>query len=211
MRRSGACVRALMRHPVCLITLAALALAEAPSAAQTPAPRPPMIPQQATMREMTPAEDSANRIWNLRAALNVAALQCQFSPFLMTVRNYNDGIRHHAKELDAARVTLASHFKRHDGAGAQRSFDQYTTRTYNSFSTLDAQLSFCDKAAEIGRVALAARKGAFGTVAAQYLPELRASLIPQFDPLTRVELGWVTVPQLIDPCLDRKGRRKKRC
>lgn len=200
-----------MRVPLRLIPFAFAAFAT-PSNAQNPTPRPPMIPRAVMMREMTPAEENAYRVWNLRAALNVAALQCQFSPFLMTVRNYNDGIRHHAKELDAARVTMVGHFKRHDGAAAaQRSFDQYTTRTYNSFSTLDAQLSFCDKAAEIGRGTLAARKGAFGTVAAQYLPELRASLIPQLDPLTRVDIGWASVPQLIDPCVDRKGRRKKRC
>jgi hypothetical protein len=38
----------------------------------------------------TPTEQEAHALWSLRAALNVAALQCQFSPFLATVRNYND-------------------------------------------------------------------------------------------------------------------------
>ena len=28
-------------------------------------------------------------VWNLRAALNVAALQCQFGPTLLTLPNYN--------------------------------------------------------------------------------------------------------------------------
>lgn len=199
-----------MRIRTCLLPLA-IATAAAPSSAQAPTPRPPMIPQPVVMRTMTPAEENANRVWNMRAALNVAALQCQFSPFLMTVRNYNDGIFHHARELDAARLAMIGHFKRLDGAAAQRNFDQYTTRTYNSYSTLDAQLSFCDKAAEVGRHVLAARKGGFGAAAAQYLPELRASLVPQLDPLTRIDMGWADVPQLIDPCLDRKGRRKKRC
>ena len=38
----------------------------------------------------TSKELLAHLIWNMRAGLNVAALQCQFSPSLMTVRNYND-------------------------------------------------------------------------------------------------------------------------
>ncbi len=35
----------------------------------------------------TPAEYRSGLLWNLRAGLNVAALQCQFSPYLRTVRN----------------------------------------------------------------------------------------------------------------------------
>jgi hypothetical protein len=37
----------------------------------------------------TPDEIRAHLLWNMRSGLNVAALQCQFSPPLMTVRNYN--------------------------------------------------------------------------------------------------------------------------
>ena len=35
-------------------------------------------------------------VWNLRAALNVAALQCQFAPTLLTVDNYNAMLNDHA-------------------------------------------------------------------------------------------------------------------
>ncbi len=193
-----------------IVLLLTAALASAPLQAQ--GSRPPMIPAEVAMRDMTPEEADAHRVWSFRAALNVAALQCQFSPYLMTVRNYNDGIHHHARELDRARVTLTNHFKRLDGTKlAQKSFDQYTTRTYNSFSTLDAQIGFCDKAADVGRLTLAAPKGSLKTVAAEQLPLVRASLTPQADPLTRVEMGWVIVEPLVNPCLDRRGRWKKRC
>lgn len=165
------------------------------------------IPPVVAMREMTPEEDNANRIWNLRAALNVAALQCQFSPFLMTVRNYNALIKNNAAEMSQAQATLIAHFTRYDGKKAgQNNFDMYSTKTYSSYSTLDAQLGFCNTAGEVGRAALLGKKGKFGEMAVKYLPVIRASLSPQDDPMTRVVYEWATVPPLEDPCLDKKGR-----
>lgn len=175
------------------------------------APRPPMIPAEVAMRAMTPAEESAHRIWSLRAALNVAALQCQFSPYLRTVSHYNDMLKQHSAELDGARKTLAAHFLRYDGKiGSQRTLDQYTTRTYNSYSTLDAQIGFCDAASMIGSDVLFVRKGQLASFAAAKVPELRASLTPNADPLTRVDIGWAD-PRLPDPCPKPNGERKSRC
>lgn len=199
-----------MRKPCATIVAAVLALS--PATVTAAAPGKVYIPPLVAMRDMTPAEEGAHRLWNLRAALNVAALQCQFSPFLRTVSIYNNLIAHHSAELEKARATMAGHFKRLDGAKRwQSSFDQYTTRTYSSYSTLDAQLSFCDAAALVGRQALAARKNDLGTIAARYLPDIRASLSPQEDPLTRLVLFWSPVPQLENPCIDKKSRPIKRC
>lgn len=160
------------------------------------------------MREMTPDEERAHQVWSLRAALNVAALQCQFSPFLRTVKNYNHMLPHHAGELAAALKTINRHFVRHDGAKAARqTFDQYTTRTYNSFSTLEGQLGFCQKTSDIGWEALDAKKGEYADLAAARLPEIRQAMIPTVNPLLLVTLGWVDVPPIVNPCLDRKGRQ----
>lgn len=117
-------------------------------------------------------------MWSVRAALNIAALQCQFSGFLATVRNYNDVLRQHADELDRARATMITHFRRYDGTQAQNSFDRYTTQTYNSYSTLDAQFAFCEHSALAGRTALTVRKGELGKRAAEIRDDVRASLIP---------------------------------
>lgn len=179
--------------------------APAPSPAAS-LPRGVMPP--VAMREMTPGEERAHRVWSLRAALNVAALQCQFSPFLRTVKNYNSLLPYHGTELTAALKTMNGHFVRHDGAkAARKSFDQYTTRTYNSFSTLEAQLGFCEKASEIGWEALDTSKGSFADLAANRLTEIRNSLIPVVNPLLLPRLGWVQVPAIVNPCLDRKGRQ----
>lgn len=182
---------------------AMLVAAPAWAAAKKPAPKPrpaavieapPVyesrpgvhIPQATTLRPLTPAEAEANAIWNLRAGLNVAALQCQYSRFLGTVRTYNDLLKHHSAELAGAQATMLAHFKRYDGTRALNSFDQYTTKTYNSFSTLDAQYSFCAAASEVGRGALFLSKGALGKYALGQTPVLRSSLTPvaAADPLS---------------------------
>lgn len=130
------------------------------------------------LRPMTTAEADANAIWNLRAALNIAALQCQYSPFLATVNLYNAILQQHADEIDRAKLTMMAHFRRYDGARGVTSFDQYTTKTYNAYSTLDAQLAFCDRAGTVGRELLAIRKGQLAPIARDHVATVRASLVP---------------------------------
>src|SRR5438132_1041958 len=129
----------------------------------------------------TPAEYRAHLVWNLRSGLNVAALQCQFSPYLRTVPNYNALIAHHNRELAAAYTALEGYFRRVGGRNGPRNFDLYSTQTYNGFSAFEAQYGFCQTAARIGREALATPKGQFGQLAANRMREFRASLIPVPD------------------------------
>ncbi|HYD14398.1 MAG TPA: hypothetical protein VEC11_16250 [Allosphingosinicella sp.] len=129
----------------------------------------------------TPAEYRAHLLWNLRSGLNVAALQCQFSPFLRTVGNYNALLAHHNRELAAAYTTLEGYFRRRHGRTGPREFDLYSTQTYNGFSALNAQLGFCQTASRIGKEALATPKGQFAQLAATRMREFRGSLIPAPD------------------------------
>ena len=173
-------------------------VAAPPVAVSPPRPGGMMTPKDVVMRPMTPAEAEANAVWSTRAGLNIAALQCQYSPFLATLRNYNDFLRQHVEELDRARLTMTSHFKRYDGTQAQNSFDRYTTQTYNSYSTLDAQYAFCEAAGEAGRVALIVRKGELGRRAGSLRDRMRAALIPisPLDLLPPVPLSPQALPPL---------------
>jgi len=164
----------------------------------------------------TPQEYAAHLVWNLRAGLNVAALQCQFSPYLRTVGNYNGILAHHSKELMAAYRTVENYFKRVHGARqGQIRFDDYSTVTYNNFSTLHAQLGFCQTAADIAKEALARPKGQFHLTAQARVRELRNSLVPVHDrfrlPYTPHNIALPPVPPLDDDCWDRKNRLKKKC
>lgn len=151
-------------------------------------------PQAVILRAMTPDEAQANALWTIRAGLNVAALQCQFSPFLGTVKTYNDLLKHHSAEFSKAQTVLMAHFKRYDGARAANSFDQYATRTYNSFSTLDAQYAFCESASMLGHAALMIGKGEFGRFALTRGPELRAALVPSPKPV--IDVAATALPAL---------------
>jgi hypothetical protein len=161
----------------------------------------------------TPAEVRANLVWNMRAALNVAALQCQFSGPLMTVRNYNTLLSQHGAELNDAYKTLNNYFRRTVKGQWQRAFDTHTTRTYNGFSTMHAQIGFCETAGKIGRLVLGARRGDFHDIATTYMQEMRNSLIPAGDAFFGART-WVApqpLPPLDDKCWDRKGNLKKKC
>lgn len=164
------------------------------------------------VRTMTTDETAAYAIWSMRAALNVAALQCQFSPYLATVRNYNDLIKQHSLEFGNAYKMLEKHFRRLDGpVGGRRTFDGFTTRLYNSFSTLQGQLSFCAAAGTIGREALAMPYGTLTGYAGQAVVRLRSSLVAPPDPYRSLQLSYLRLPRIPDPCLDKRGRPVKRC
>ena len=167
-----------------------------------------------SMPGATPKELLAHLLWNMRAGLNVAALQCQFSPTLLTVRNYNDLLRQHGAELTTAYTVIGGYFKRTAGKTWQTALDQYTTRTYNGFSTLHAQLGFCETAGAIGREALDRPKGSLYLTAQARMREFRNSLVPSGDrlfirPVTL--LAARPLPPLNAECWDKKDLLRKKC
>ena len=162
----------------------------------------------------TPAEYRAHLLWNLRAGLNVAALQCQFSPYLRTVDTYNAILSHHARELASAYTTLEGYFRRVGGRAGSGNFDRYSTQTYNNFSTLRAQYAFCQTASRIGKEALARPRGELARLASERMRELRDSLIPAPDlyafDRTAIRLSPIAVTSRPRDCsrLPRSERRE---
>ncbi|MBV8685703.1 MAG: hypothetical protein JO238_03325 [Alphaproteobacteria bacterium] len=157
----------------------------------------------------TPAEYRASLLWNLRAGLNVAALSCQFSPYLRAVPNYNGILAHHATELAAAYTTLNNYFKRVQGpVKGQKAFDDYSTVTYNNWSTLQAQMGFCQTASNIEKSALATPKGELYTLARMRMRELRNSLVPAYEAnLVRFNpyaIRIPAIPPMRADCWDKK-------
>lgn len=161
------------------------------------------------------AEQRSHLLWNLRAGLNVAALQCQFSPYLRAVDNYNSILAHHSKELATAYTTLNGYFKRVHGAReGQKKFDDYSTITYNNFSTLQAQYGFCQTAADIGKEALTRPKGELHLLAAARMRELRNSLIPAYDRIGVYNpyfIRQVVLPPLRKECWNRRNELVRKC
>lgn len=158
----------------------------------------------------TPAEQKAAIIWNVRSGLNVAALQCGFEPSLRTAENYNAVLSNHGSELNAAYATLTSYFKRNnsDAKAAQKALDTFGTKTYSSFSTVNAQYGFCTAAGRVSRIALFTPRGRFGTLAEEHLREMRNALKPSGEQQFRATALPPSLGRI--PSLDKKCWKKDR-
>ena len=163
-----------------------------------------------------PEELHAGLVWSLRAALNVAALQCQFEPSLLTLNQYNYLIKDRAGEFTKAYNTLNGYFKRTNKTpkAAQMAIDQYGTRTYLGFSTVQGQLGFCLTASRVGRAALFAPSNGMGDIASRRMRELRNSMIPMGEQqFSRFLMPPYQAKRVTyDPkCWDKKNLLKKNC
>lgn len=154
-----------------------------------------------------PKELQAALVWTMRAGLNVAALQCQFAPALRTVDSYNNMLRQHAPELQTTYATLGAYFKRVSGKTWQNAMDDFTTKTYNSFSTLRAQLSFCETASSIAGETQERPRGHLGEIAAARMREFRNSLVPVGDQVFAMHNSNVQFDPIVDPrCYNKRGK-----
>ena len=162
----------------------------------------------------TAAEYRAHLLWNLRAGLNVAALQCQFSDYLRAVPNYNGLLAHHSVELAAAYTALNAYYKRTLGAKGQKAFDDYSTMTYNGWSAAQAQQIFCQTATNITKSALATPKGQLLALAEARLRELRHALVPAYEPRPAYrpyQVHFTSLPPLAAECYSKKGVLRRAC
>ena len=161
-----------------------------------------------TMPGATRAEIDATLVWNMRAALNVAALQCQFEPTMVTVSNYNAMLTDHKDELKKSFDTITKYFVRVNKSpkAGQTALDQFGTKTYAGFSAVESQLNFCEVANSIGRDAVFAPRGKFVEVARARMRELRNALTPWGDQLAVYAFQpKYAMPRLDPTCWSKKG------
>jgi hypothetical protein len=163
----------------------------------------------------TAEEERANLAWQLRAGLNVMALQCQFDRTLLTENTYNATLTNHKSELDASFAKLSAYFNRvnKNVKAGQNALDRYGTKTYLGMSTVRGQLGFCQTGANIAHAAIFTPRGSFTALAIERLRELRNSLLPageqQFRfPIPRMSVG---IPYFEDRCWDKRGSYKRTC
>jgi hypothetical protein len=164
----------------------------------------------------TPAELRAGLVWTLRAAMNVAALQCEFEPTLLTRPNYNAMLGDHKEELAAAINTLRDYFTRVNGKNkreGQAALDHFSTILYSSFSTVSAQRIFCQTMSSIGRDVLYAPRGGLGDIAAARMRELHNSLTPWGEQRfsSRIWVGPPALPRFDEACWDDEEWDFDRC
>ena len=216
-------MRCLRLYSGALLALSLLAATPLPASAQYYYQAPDISAPPVTGAEpqlglgmpgATPEELRAALVWHLRVAMNVAALQCDFEPSLLTVSNYNATLAHHNTELADSFARLGAYFKRtaKTAAAGQRAFDMYNTRIYSSYSTVQAQREFCGAMGRAGRDAIFASRGALIGVAQRYLGQIRRALTPAGDQyFTNPAHGYhATMPNFGKKCW-KKDRLRDQC
>ncbi len=124
-----------------------------------PQPQPPMgaqenmrIPEAApdgTRKTVNSSVSTAQAVWNLRSAYNVAALNCVDAKYNAVLEGYKSFLKVHDKSLDKADAELKKNFNGAFGKSGTRERETYQTQVYNFFSVPPVKASFCDAAMQL--------------------------------------------------------------
>ncbi|WP_426165474.1 SPOR domain-containing protein [Sandarakinorhabdus sp. DWP1-3-1] len=125
------------------------------AACTTRQPPAPVAATAAPGPQTTSGLTAGERVWHLRAALNVAALACPSRTGGAIVDRYNRLLRDRKAPLAEAYQAEVAVFRGRHGDGWQAPFDRSMTSLYNRFAAPDGQAAFCREADAIAAEALA--------------------------------------------------------
>lgn len=94
------------------------------------------------------------RLWNLRSALNVAALNCNAPAYVDLVSNYTQFLERYESALRQANLDVAQQFEARYGREGRAVQDSYMTSVYNYYALPPVQRQFCDAALAQSHAAL---------------------------------------------------------
>ncbi len=86
----------------------------------------------------------AQTVWNLRAAYNVAALNCNATQFPTMIEGYRAFLRVHARGLAAANRASDAEYRARHGARFIAPREKYLTEVYNHFALPPTVPDFCN-------------------------------------------------------------------
>ncbi|HEU0043045.1 hypothetical protein [Sphingomonas sp.] len=175
------------------VALAAITLLVCTPAAAQQVEGPPQPPAGAVASLRLPARDaagafatpnsgltSAETVWHLRTALNVAALGCRGTGEAELVAAYNALLAAERQVLAVASDATTSVYRARHGAGWQARYDDAMTRLYNFWAQPAAQAAFCREADTVLRDAATVEPSDFAGFAATALPRLEAPFLALF-------------------------------
>ena len=133
-------------------------------------------PAAAQPETMTQAET----VWQLRAALNVAALGCRGPGEATTIAGYNALLATERAKLAEALAAVGERYKARYGAAWQARFDDAMTRAYNHWADPVAHDGFCAEAESVLRDAATVEPSDFAAFCSTALPRLEAPFLRFF-------------------------------
>lgn len=163
-----------LSRKIILIGLLASVAACAPKPVEPPPPPPPVPvvipprpipPNNASLTQILPMRSvnggfvTANSnitgdraFWQLKIALNVAAIGCRGTEEPTLVAAYNNIIKTHAKPIKATEKTVISQLAKENGSNGIAARDKLSTQLFNYFAQPPAQRDFCARANEVAQI-----------------------------------------------------------
>jgi hypothetical protein len=156
-----------------------------------PQPQPPMgaqdnmrIPEVAadgTRKTVNSSVSTAQAVWNLRSAYNVAALNCVEAEYIPVLEGYKSFLKVHDKSLDKADADLKKNFTGAFGKTGTRERETYQTQVYNFFSVPPVKSTFCSAAMQLAAEIALLPAGGLEAYAPQGLAKFEAPFMAFFD------------------------------
>ncbi|MFM2411567.1 MAG: hypothetical protein RL481_2395 [Pseudomonadota bacterium] len=127
-------------------------------------------------------------IWNFRAAINVAALNCQGPVWGAIAQNYNRLIIVHKVQLGKSNTAVDNEYrKRFVGQNALRVRDTRTTELYNYFALPPVREEFCNTGLQKSQEALSVPLASFADYAITSLNDVDAIFLRFYDAYAQYE------------------------
>jgi hypothetical protein len=156
-----------------------------------PQPQPPMgapenmtIPEVAddgTRKTVNTGLSTAQAVWNLRSAFNVAALNCVEPEYAPILEGYKSFLKVHDKSLDKADADLKKSFVGAFGNTGARERETYQTRVYNFFAVPPVKATFCKAAMQIAVDLQTVPEGQLEGYAPQGMAKIEAPFMDFFN------------------------------
>lgn len=159
-----------------LLTTVAACAPKAPPPPPPPPPAPPVVvipprplpPGNASLTQILPARTPEGRFatanakqtgdrafWQMKIALNVAAIGCRGPEEGPLVAAYNMIIKNHTRTIQSTERAVIAQLNREMKVKGNSARDRLSTQLFNYFAQPPAQRAFCTKANEIAQVVAA--------------------------------------------------------
>ncbi|MBD59261.1 MAG: hypothetical protein CL808_03955 [Citromicrobium sp.] len=143
---------------------------------------------------ITPAQTT----WNVRSALNVAALNCLSAEHTNILPNYQLFLDNFKKPLAKANDTVEAQFRERygDRKTGRAEMDSYMTKVYNYFTLPPAKAEFCDAALEMSNEAVLVAPADLESFSARALARFEGVFEDFFRAFERYETNLATWDRL---------------
>lgn len=91
-------------------------------------------------------------VWQMRIALNVAAIGCRGVEEATMIAAYNQLLKVHGKAFSAAEKRVISELGKATGTNGIAERDRFSTKLFNYFAQPPAQAAFCNKANQLAQL-----------------------------------------------------------